>query len=531
MKNPARDRFFGFGLVVLSMSTLPGLSFARSDAHLPAQLDHLNAYVRKTMHLWHVPGLALAVVQDGKRVYARGYGYRMLGRSARVNPETLFTLGSLTKAFTVAALGQLVTSGKLRWDTPVHAALRDFRLESAYVTQMITLRDLLTHRSGYCDPTAMWYTSYDTVRNVLRRLRYQKPTYAFRTHFCYNNTLYLAASQFIPALTGMSWNHYLQLHLFRPLHMKGTVTRQEKLAGKKNVAAPYAVIDGRVKRIPRYWTHNMDVFAPVGGINTSVLDMSHWLEMLMDHGRYQGKPVLSPAIIRTMETPWILIHEDNPSVGSWLRIQTPGEPFYAYGLGFFIQAYGGHRLIWHPGNINGMSTVLAIVPSLHLGVVVLSNLDQNFAPEGILFHVLQSYLGLPHRDISRAWYRFIQEQRAKEKSIRRKLVGRRKRQVRLPVPLTRYVGFYRSRFDGTAQVKERNGVLTLTLGNPAFHGILVPWNPHTFEVRWEERYEGTSYLTFSLGPRGQPEILSFVTQPLHFRKEATSPPHPGPKLH
>ena len=519
MNNPARRLFSCSALTVLLMSTLPaGVSFARSGRPLPAQLHHLNAYVRKTMHLWHVPGLALAVVQDGHLVYARGYGYRVLGQTAPVNPQTLFTLGSLTKAFTVAALGQLVTSGKLHWDTPAHDELRDFRLESAYVTQMITLRDLLTHRSGYCDPTAMWYTSYDTVQNVLWRLRYQKPSYAFRTHFCYNNTLYLAASQFIPALTGLSWNRYVQAHLFRPLDMKGTVTRQERLAGQKNVAAPYAVIGGRVLRIPRYWTHNMDVFAPVGGINTSVLDMSHWIEMLMDQGRYRGTPILSPSIIRAMETPWMLIHEGNPSVGTWLRIQTPGEPFYAYGLGFFIQEYGGHRLVWHPGNIDGMSTVLAIVPSLRLGVVVLSNLDQNFAPEGILFHVLQSYLGLPHRDISRAWYHFLQKQRAKEKAIRRKLVGRRERQVRLPVPLARYVGLYRSRFDGTAQVKKRDGRLTLTLGNPAFHGTLVPWNPRTFEVHWQERYEGTSYVTFDLSPRGQPEILSFVTQPLHYRK-------------
>jgi hypothetical protein len=177
-----------------------------------------------------------------------------------------------------------------------------------------------------------------------------------------------------------------------------------------------------------------------------------------------------------------------------------------------------------------MSTVLAIVPSLHLGVVVLSNLDQNFAPEGVLFDVLQSYLGLPHRDISRAWYRFLKKQRAEEKSTRKKLVGPREPRVRPLAPLAQYVGFYQSRFDGTAQVNERDGMLTLRLGNPAFRGILVPWTTNTFEVRWRERYEGRSYATFTLSPRGQPQTLSFVAQPLHFRKKApfTHPAHNRP---
>lgn len=497
------------------------IPFAWADPGPPMPLAHLNAYVRRTMRLWHVPGLALAVVRNGKLVYIHGYGVRVLGRPGRTNPETLFTLGSLTKAFTAAALGRLVAAGKLRWSTPVHDELMGFRLKSAYVTQAITLRDLLTHRSGYCDPTAMWYTSYDTVKNVLGRLRYQKPTYPFRTHFCYNNTLYLAASQFIPAITGMTWNRYVRLDLFQPLHMKGTVTRQEALAGKPDVAAPYAVIGGRVTRIPRYWTHNMDVFAPVGGINTSVLDMSHWLEMLMDHGRYDHKQVLAPSVIRAIETPWMLIHEDNPSVGSWLRVQTPGEPFYAYGFGFFIQEYGGHRLIWHPGNIDGMSTALAIVPSAHLGVVVLSNLDQNFAPEGVLFDVLQSYLGLPHRDVSRAWYRFRKKEQERENAIKENLVRARERYAHPLVPLVRYIGLYRSHFDGTAHVKEQHGALTLSLGNPAFSGVLIPWNANTFEVRWRERYEGTAYVTFGVNAFGQPETLSFVTLPLHFRKEAS----------
>src|SRR5699024_1005685 len=144
-----------------------------------------------------------------------------------------------------------------------------------------------------------------------------------------------------------------------------------------------------------------DNMAPVGGIKSSVADMSHWLLMLLHDGRFGDSRILAPAVVSAMETPQTIIQADT-EVGAWARTQTPQSHFYAYGLGFFLQDYAGHKLVWHAGDIFGMASTVAMIPSEHLGVVVLSNMNQNRAPEGVAFYVLQSWLGLPHRNVGKA---------------------------------------------------------------------------------------------------------------------------------
>ncbi len=241
-------------------------------AQTPAPPKGLDAYVQRVMAQWQVPGLAVALVKDGKVVLARGYGVRELGKAEAVDAGTLFDIGSNTKAFTAAALGTLVSSGKLSWDDRVVDYIKPFRLSSPYVTESITLRDLLTHDSGYCDP-GMWYTSDDS--DVITRLRYQQPDYGFRAQFCYNNMLYLTASRFIPAVTGASWDRYVAEHIFAPLAMRGTVTTEAEVAAAGDVAMPHGIVEGKVTPIQRYWPHNMDIISPVGGIWSSAGDMSH----------------------------------------------------------------------------------------------------------------------------------------------------------------------------------------------------------------------------------------------------------------
>ncbi len=489
-------------------------------AQTPAPPAGLNAYVHKAMAQWQVPGLAVAIVKNGKLVFARGYGVRELGKPGKVNADTLFTIGSNSKQFTVAALGTLVSAGKLRWDAPVIDYLRNFRLRSAYVTQNITLSDLLSHRTGYCDPLWMWYTSDDTAANAIERLRYQKPDYGFRARFCYNNTMYLAASLFIPAITGESWNDYVAQHLFIPLGMTRTDTTEAAVEAASNAALPHAKIDGRVRVIRRYWANNMDVFASVGGINSSVDDMSHWLEMLLADGKYHGKTVLDPAVIHAMETPHMIIPAHD-WIGDWMRTQTPDSHFYAYGYGFMLQDYGKYKVVWHAGDINGMASAMALVPSEHLGVVALSNLDQNRAPEGVVFHVLQDYLGLAHYDVSQAMYVYMHKANAKDKAAEAKLAAMRQKDA--PLPLSAYAGQYRDKFYGMAQVTEEHGHLVLQLGNPSFTGDLEPWHDNTFRVTWRDRYYGRNYVTFDLNAFGKPDKLSFALVPLHYERVENSP--------
>lgn len=515
---PHSFRIFGALNGRTALAALLAIAFGATVARAaqPALAD-LDDYVHTAMAQWKVPGLAVAVVKDGQVVLVRGYGVRELGKPDRVDGDTLFDIGSNTKAFTAAAIGTLVAAGRLQWDDPVIDRIPGFRLQSPWVTQQITLRDLLSHRSGYCDPS-MWYFSADTTQGIIEKLRYQQPTYGFRAHFCYNNAMYLVASQFIPAVTGTSWNDYVATHLLSPLDMTRTVSTTAALAAASDVATPHGEVDGKVQVIKPYWPNNMDVFAPVGGINSSAQDMSHWLVMLLANGRYHDKEIVAPAVIQAMETPQALIEGDDSEIAGWLHTQTPDTSFYTYGLGLFLQDYGGHTLVWHAGDIDGMASAMAFVPDEHLGVVALSNMNENRAPEGVVFHVLQAYLGLAHRDVSHELYAFAQKGKARADAAEKKLTAARRPGTQAPLPLAEYAANYSDPFYGTALVQEEHGHLVLHLGNPMFVGDLEHWNGSTFRVRWRYRFYDKDYVTFDIGVLGMPTSLSLVSAHAHFER-------------
>ncbi|HJR12126.1 MAG TPA: serine hydrolase [Rhodanobacteraceae bacterium] len=507
-------RTHGLFPLLLAFIAVPSLA-AVPPAPASTQLQGLDAYVQRTMHDWHVPGLAIVVVKDGKVLLARGYGVRELGNPGMVDADTLFDIGSNSKAFTVAALGTLVSSGKLKWDAPVVDELRDFKLESPYVTQNVTLRDLLTHRTGYCDPGAAWYTS--DADDIVRRMRWQQPEYGFRTTFCYNNVQYLAASRFIPVLTGQSWNEYVATHLFQPLGMTRTVSTDAAVTAASDVATPHGMIDDKPAVLHRYWPRNMDVFAAVGGIWSSANDMGHWLQMLLANGKYDGKPVLDGKVVTAMETPWVLI-QSGTGVGDEIRTWMPGGTFYTYGMGLFVQDDGTHKVVWHAGDIDGMASALVLVPDAQLGIAVMSNMDHADARFAIVAHVLQDMLDLPPRDIEPALLAQAKKEHAQGDAIEKKFADTRKPGARPPLPLADYTGTWSDNMDGEAHVTLEHGHLVLRLGNPDFIGDLTPWHDNTFHVTWRYRFYGDDYATFDVDALRHPAKLTLAGMQLHYER-------------
>ncbi len=485
-----------------------------APAQASAPLSGFDAYVQHVMAQWQVPGLAVAIVKDGRVVMARGYGVRELGKPGAVDGNTLFDIGSNTKAFTAAALGTLVAEKKLAWDARVVDYVKPFRLGSPYVTESITLRDLLTHRSGYCDPP-MWYMSNDS--NVIARLRYQQPDYGFRARFCYNNMLYLTAARFIPAVTGETWNQYVAQHLFAPLGMTRTVTTEAELAASSDVAMPHGLVDGKVAEIHRYWPHNMDIVSPVGGINSSADDMSHWLLMLLAGGRYEGTTVLDSATLREMETPQMVVAASS-GVGREIRAWIPNGTFYTYGLGLFVQDYAGHTLVWHAGDIDGMASAVALVPDAQLGVAVMSNMNGNDARFGIIQRVLNAYLGLPQGNVSDTLLASMQRALKAGQTADDKLAATRDPAGHAPHPLSDYAARYHDDFDGDARIAVEDGHLVLRLGNPDFVGDLAYWHDETFRVTWRYHLYGTAYVNFDVDALGRVNKLSIAQSPLHYER-------------
>src|SRR6266571_6265594 len=254
----------------------------------PALPRDLDAYVARVMRDFEVPGIALAIVKEGRVLLAKGYGVRKLGDPTPVDDHTLFGIASNTKAFTATALGILVEEGKLQWDAPVINYLPWFQMYDPFVTREITIRDLLVHRSGLglgAGDLLWWPTSTYDRKEIARRLRYIKPATSFRSAYAYDNVLYLVAGQVIETVAGQSWEDFVQSRILARAGMTGSTVRHSSAAAGGNVATPHAAIDGKVRPIAPFTSDNTN---PAGGINSSATDIAKWMVVQLDSGRLAG---------------------------------------------------------------------------------------------------------------------------------------------------------------------------------------------------------------------------------------------------
>lgn len=249
-------------------------------------LKGLNDYIVKSMRDWETPGLALAVVRNDSVIFAKGYGVRKKGETAPVTPKTIFAIASTTKAMTAACLGMLVDEGKMKWDDPVTKYLPWFQLSDPYVTRELTVRDLLCHRSGLARGDNLWYLSPYSREEVLRRVRFLKPAWSFRSRYGYQNIMFLAAGEMIPSVTSKSWDDFIAERLFKPLGMTRTNTSIKYLAGLDDVATPHDKIDTVMQ--PVRWP-NFDNVGSAGAVNSCVEDMAQWVRMNLGNGMSGGR--------------------------------------------------------------------------------------------------------------------------------------------------------------------------------------------------------------------------------------------------
>ena len=278
MPIPRRDQIYSFVFTLVLLLSVAGASFAQAP---PPDLD---AHTARVLKEFEVPGLAIAIVKDGKVVLTKGYGVRKLGDPTPVDEHTLFGIASNTKAFTGAALAILVDEGKLSWDDPVTKHLPQFQMYDPYVTREMTIRDLLTHRSGLglgAGDLMFWPQTTFTRDEIVHNLRYIKPASSFRSRYAYDNILYLVAGQIIPAITGKSWDDFVKERIFVPLGMTESNTSAKAIKPGVNAVSPHTKIEGKLTPIP---FNDLDNTAPAGAINSNVVDMAKWVVVQLDKG-------------------------------------------------------------------------------------------------------------------------------------------------------------------------------------------------------------------------------------------------------
>jgi CubicO group peptidase (beta-lactamase class C family) len=461
----------------------------------------LDAYVARAMKVFDVPGVAIAIVKDGKVVLAKGYGVRKLGDPTPVDENTLFGIGSNTKAFTSAALASLVDAGKISWDDKVYERLKGFQMYDPYVSHELTIRDLLTHRSGMGlgeGDLLFWpHTTY-TRDDIIYRLRFMKPDSSFRSHYAYDNLMYIAAGQIIPAVTGKSWEDYIREKILQPLGMNTSNLSTNAFNPGDDFASPHSEVDGKLQVVPFM---DLDNAAPAGAINSSVAEMSKWVQLQLNHGKFPGRDdrLFSERQSREMWTAQTLTpigSEDSP-----LAVLRP--KFSAYALGWGIRDYQGRKLVGHSGGVSGFVTRVMLVPEENLGILIFTNAEQDAAFESILFHVLDSYFGLPPKDWTTPFKAAVDSGEVEAQKMMAESGKNRAANSKPSLPLEKYAGTYTDAWYGPITIRHSNGALVFSMDHtPKAVADLQHWQYDTFKAHWRDRTIEDAFVTFTLNPDG-----------------------------
>jgi CubicO group peptidase (beta-lactamase class C family) len=477
--------------------TLATSAFAQSSG-APADLD---AYVASSMKTFDVPGMAVAIVKDGKIVVAKGYGVRKLGDPTPVDEFTMFGIGSNTKAFSTAALATLVDEGKLSWDDPVYQRLPGFVMYDPYVSHEMTIRDLLTHRSGMGlgeGDLLFWPHSTYSREDVIYKLRFMKPQSSFRSHYAYDNLLYMTAGQIIPAVTGISWDDYIRQRIFAPLGMNHSNVSNQAFKPGDDYAFPHSNVDGKLQVIP---FGNLENAGPAGSINSSAADMAKWVQLQLNRGKFvdrDGRLFTEQRSKEMWSAQTILPVGDPPPPLKGLKAN-----FADYALGWGLRDYHGRKLVGHTGGVGGFVSRVMLVPEENLGVVVLTNAEESGAFDSVLYHVLDHYFQLPSTDWIAAFKTVNDKEEKDAAETMKKAEGSRDANSQPSLPLDKYAGVYNDAWYGPITIKFENGGLVITFDHtPTMIGDLQHWQHDTFKAHWRVRTIEDAFVTFSLNPDG-----------------------------
>jgi CubicO group peptidase (beta-lactamase class C family) len=468
-------------------------------------LENLDAYIEKSMKEWQIPGLAIAIVKDDKVIFNKGFGVREINRNDRVDKNTQFAIASNTKAFTSHALGLLVQEGKISWDDPVIKYLPEFQLYDPLVTRKITIRDLLSHRSGLGTWAGdwVWWGSTYTREEMISRIRFIEPASEFRTTYNYNNLMFLVAGEIIPKVTGKSWDEYLKTRFFKPMNMRATTTSIDNMDMTGNVAIPHSIRNEKV--IPVSYV-NVDICGPAGAINSCTADLIHWLRLQLDKGVYDGKQLINTEIITETRKPHIMV-----PISSEAKKTNPFSHFSAYGLGWFLRDYRGRLLINHTGGLDGMYSYFGLMPDEHIGVVILTNLDGHNLMRALAYHVYDVLLNLEFQDWSERYLKLAKEDSIKEKGKRKKV---KIEGTKPTLKTSSFLGKYTSRLYGELEIYDQKGKIKVCLTpHPSISGEIQHWQYDTFLVTWSDRGWGESLMYFDLDDMGKIKQFRMSVRP------------------
>ncbi len=463
-----------------------------------------DAWVRRVMRDWDVPGLTLAVLQGDEVLLCKGYGYRNVKKQLPADPDTIFPICSLTKAFTTALMGMLADEGRLDWDRPLRAYMPDFQLKDPVATERMTPRDLVCHRCGVPRHEMFWYSDQWSRQDLYERLRYLDPFADFRAAYQYNNLMYMVAGMLIEEITGQTWEDFIAERLLEPLGMKHTTVDINVGKRDPNMVVPYMTYKGRLKAVPIVC---IDSIGPAGSINSGIRDMIAWAKLHLAHGKHNGKELISRANLEETYKPQTVSPIPSPSAEI---------PYAAYALGWSVAPYRGVRRLAHSGGIDGITTRMGLLPDHDAAVLVFTNQGGSPAPIIVELGIYDRLLGLEPVNWSKRQRAMRDDAEKQGEEANRRRAAARRKGTRPSHPLSAYAGDYEHPAYGKFSFRLEKGKLVATFGQFSaplshYHYDSFTWELHLWDTEfWYSDWR----MTFAADVTGEIASVSMPFEPM-----------------
>jgi CubicO group peptidase (beta-lactamase class C family) len=472
-------------------------SAAPNDTELQVILSDFEKYAERGRKDWQVPGMAVAIVRGNDTIYMHSFGVKNISGTDPITNDTIFMIGSTSKAFTAALVAMQVDEGKIKWDDKVIDHLPDFRMYDPWVTREFTVTDLMAQRSGmpaYAGDEA-GFLGYDR-QHIMHSIRYIKPVTSFRSAYAYENSLFLWAAAIVENLTGESWENNLQQRIFLPLGMSNSSDDLKSLQQARNVAFPHIMSNGSAKALPiegkflgTYYT-----YGPAGGINSNVIDMAKWLRLQINNGTYEGRQIINESSMVYMRTPKTIIGT-NPITDGYMAY---------YCQGWAYQEFEPYPMVWHNGEPIGHHSMIAFIPQAKVGIVVLSNAGYTELPEALAFKFFDMYFGNPGRD----WSAQLLAQSKETEALANASTPKPPASPSPAMPMSSYVGNYSNDLFGSFNIMAQDSGLIITAGPSRTQIFLSPWSRDTFKASVPDISDQAGFAVFQMDPEDRAKSMT-----------------------
>jgi CubicO group peptidase (beta-lactamase class C family) len=505
---------------------LAGLVFAATIANAQSQSDTIDRYLQHVQEKFDAPGCALAVVENGEIVYSNGFGTRTIGKNEKIDGNTMFAIGSISKSITVASLAILVDEGKVNWDDKVITYLPYFKLYDPYVTAHFSIRDLLTHQSGLPSTSGgtLWYHSDRSRREVVEGLQYLKPSDEYRGKPAYQNVMFLVVALIVEEVSGQNWDEFVKERIFEPVGMKNTVTLQKQRRLSDNITTPH-VRDNEANYIA-IEQEKMDNLGPAGSIYSSSNDMANYMLFVLGHGIYKGDTIISPEVFEEILKPQ----------KHFVISESRQNEFTSYGLGWWLTPKRNYKVIEHSGGVDGAGANLMMVDDTKFGFIVMMNCSGNILTSVVTNELMGNYLNDEGHMNNSKWLH------ANSDIIDSLVITRHQEFLNSQIQGTsssldeeEYCGTYNDVMYGDVIVEMKKGKMQMIFTHTdLFSGTLTHWHYNTFRLGDRDPRIKDALITFKFNSSGdvigfeidQPRLLDVDFDEVNFEKVSITAPKP-----